>query len=68
MRGGNFQMSEETKNQVTAFFNQTSDISEIKAYCDQNRGNCIYYCRNINKDHEICKDLMNYTFQGRRQQ
>jgi hypothetical protein len=60
-RGGNFQINEETKNSIISFFESTSDMNEINSYCEQNRINCLYYCMNINPNHEICKMLTNYT-------
>lgn len=54
---GNFQIDENTKNQITSFFQGTSDINEIRSYCDQNRMNCFYYCREINPEHEICSEI-----------
>lgn len=61
---GNFQIDEETKTKITSFFDSTSNMDEIKSYCEQNRMYCAYYCRNINPNHEICKELGNYTGQG----
>ena len=58
---GNFQINEETKNKISSFFENKSDMNEIKSYCDQNRMYCVYYCTNINQNHEICTELGNYT-------
>jgi len=58
---GNFQIDEQTKIEIQTFFNSTSDMSEIKSYCDSHIANCFYYCRNVNQDHEICSELGNYT-------
>lgn len=57
LRGGNFQIDEQTKQQITSFFEGTSDMNEINSYCDQNRMYCLYYCREINPNHEICSQI-----------
>lgn len=56
-RGGNLQISEETKNSIISFFESTSDTNEINSYCEQNRNYCFYYCREINPEHEICSQI-----------
>lgn len=56
---GNFQINEETKTSIISFFENTSDMNEINAYCEQNRNYCFYYCMNINPNHDICSELMN---------
>ena len=58
---GNFPINESQINELTSFFNNTTNLDEIKNYCNTNRVNCFYYCRNINPNHEICKDLFNYN-------
>jgi Na+/glutamate symporter len=58
---GNFQIDENTKNEITSFFETNTDMNTISSYCEQNRVNCLYYCRSINPNHEICKELGNYT-------
>jgi len=57
--GRNFQsnLSEAQINDLTSFFNSNYTSGEIKSYCEQNRMNCMYYCRNINQDNEICKNM-----------
>jgi len=55
--GGNFQIDDKTKNEITSFFESTSDINEIISYCGQNRMYCFYYCREINPNHEICSQI-----------
>ena len=37
---GNFQIDENTKNEINSFFKSTSDRNEINFYCEQNRINC----------------------------
>lgn len=56
---GNFQIDENTKNEITSFFDSNPDSNEINSYCEQNRMYCAYYCRNINPDHEICSQFQN---------
>lgn len=56
---GSFQINEAQINEVTSFFESTSDINELRTYCENNRANCFYYCRNINPSHEICKEIIN---------
>jgi hypothetical protein len=61
---GNFQIDDKTKNEITSFFNSTSDINTIISYCGQNRVNCAYYCRNINPNSGICKEITNSSGMG----
>jgi gas vesicle protein len=63
-KGPNLQIDDNTKNKIASFFDSTSDINQINAYCEQNKAYCLYYCRNINQNHEICKELLDYTKQG----
>jgi len=60
-RRGNFQITEAQINEVTSFFDNTLDINEINSYCGQNRQYCVYYCRNINPEHEICEEISNFS-------
>jgi hypothetical protein len=64
---GNSQIDENTKNEITSFFDSTSNTSEINSYCEQNIMNCMYYCRSINPNNEICKEIMNSSRMGGRQ-
>ncbi len=61
----NFQITDATKNEITSFFDSTSDLNEINSYCQQNRMYCAYYCRDINPNHEICTQLQNFSRPGR---
>jgi len=54
---GNVSLSEEDKYSTVNFFNSTSSIEEINNYCENNRMNCMYYCREINPQNEVCKKL-----------
>ena len=58
---GDFQIDKNTQNEIISFFESTSDINEINSYCEQNRMYCSYYCRTINPNHEICKNIMNFS-------
>ncbi len=53
------QLNESQISYLTSFFNSNPGLQEINNYCSENRGYCFYYCRNINQNAEICKDLMN---------
>ena len=58
---GNFPQMQLTTNQiqnVTSFFESTTDINKITDYCENNRMECFYYCREINSAHEYCSQLM----------
>jgi hypothetical protein len=62
----NFQIDEKTKNEITSFFQSTSDINQINSYCQQNRTYCFYYCRSINPNDQICQQIINSSqFGGR---
>jgi len=52
------QLTDEQIDNIKTFFQNTQDLNEIKTYCDTNRMECFYYCRNINPSHEICSQLM----------
>jgi hypothetical protein len=58
---GNFQVDENTQNEIISFFDSITDINQIRDYCNNNRQNCFYYCRSINSEHEICKEINNFT-------
>lgn len=63
---GDFRIDDKTKNDITSFFNSTSDTNEINSYCEQNMANCFYYCRSINPNNEICNEIMNSSRVGGR--
>lgn len=50
-------IDEETKNQIISFFESTNNLDEIKSYCETNYMYCNYYCREINQEHEVCKQV-----------
>jgi hypothetical protein len=54
---GEFSIDEESKTSVLNFFDNSPGIEEVKEYCQNNQMNCLYYCRDINPDHEICNQL-----------
>lgn len=64
--GGNFSQgenpfTEQTKNEITSFFESSPSSSEIEDYCNENSMYCFYYCREINSDNDFCNQLMNNT-------
>ncbi len=61
----NFQIDENTKNKIISFFDNTTDINSINSYCNQNMNYCLYYCRTINPNHEICANLINNSMRQR---
>jgi len=52
------QLTDEQINNVKTFFESNTDINEITNYCEDNRMECFYYCREINSSHEYCSQLM----------
>ncbi|MFA5856833.1 MAG: hypothetical protein WC867_05715 [Candidatus Pacearchaeota archaeon] len=56
---GMFQINEEDKQEVSAFFENNPTNEEINEYCNNNRQNCFYYCRNINQENLYCIELVN---------
>ena len=62
--GGNFQLSQSQIDDVTSFFNSNPSQTSMMTYCQQNRMNCLYYCRNINTANTNCAQMMNFTRQG----
>jgi hypothetical protein len=57
MPNNNFQMNDSVKAEIESFFNSTSDITEINAYCKENPMYCMEYCRTINPSNEACSQL-----------
>jgi len=56
-RNARFNLNESQINETTSFFNSNHTSGEIDSYCQQNRMNCVYYCKNINQNEEICKNM-----------
>ena len=56
-RGNKFQVDEETKVKIVSFFESNSTDNEVEIYCQENRMYCMYYCTEINSDHEICSKI-----------
>jgi hypothetical protein len=53
---GNFTLDENQINEVSGVFdNRTSE--DIAEYCNEHRMECVYYCRNLNPEHEYCSNL-----------
>jgi flagellar basal body-associated protein FliL len=57
---GNFTMGEENITRVTGIFENAGTHEEITNYCNENRFECMYYCRNIDPGHEFCAGLVNF--------
>jgi len=60
----NFQINEESKAEVTSFFEGNPDEVTLTSYCQQNMNNCMYYCREVNKDNEACNQILNMSGEG----
>src|SRR4030043_2458969 len=52
------QLTDSQIKSVTSFFESTSDINKITDYCNSNRAECFYYCRQVNPNHDFCSQLM----------
>lgn len=57
----NFQLNESQISEINSFFNSNPSPDEVKNYCVQNMANCAYYCRNINPNNDVCKELGSYN-------
>lgn len=57
MNAGEFGIGDETKSEVISFFDLNPSNEEVEIYCQENRKNCVYYCREINQEHEICSEI-----------
>jgi hypothetical protein len=53
----NFQLNETQINEVSSFFSSNPSSADINSYCEQNRMNCLYYCRSINANDAACKNI-----------
>lgn len=60
----NMQISEESKSEVTSFFENNPDQATINSYCQENTNNCMYYCREMNQDNELCTQFLNMSRGG----
>ncbi|MFA5993000.1 MAG: hypothetical protein WC796_04810 [Candidatus Pacearchaeota archaeon] len=61
---GNFQIDDNTKNEITSFFDSNPDTATITSYCQQNKENCVYYCSNINRNSPVCSSILNMSRGG----
>ncbi len=57
MNGKEFEIDNQTKSEIMSFFNSSPSDSEVESYCQENRKNCVYYCTEINEEHEICSQI-----------
>ncbi len=53
----NMELTDEQISEVTSFFKSTTDTTAIKTYCDENRMECFYYCRNVDSTNAYCSQL-----------
>jgi hypothetical protein len=53
----NMHLTDEQIASVTSFFENTTDTTAINSYCEKNRMECFYYCKNINSGNEFCSQL-----------
>jgi len=60
----NGQIDEDQKTEVTVFFESNYNQSEITNYCNANINFCFYYCRQINPDNNLCKNILNLSREG----
>jgi len=60
----NMQISEESKSEITSFFESNPDQATINSYCQENINNCMYYCREMNQDSELCTQFLNMSRGG----
>jgi hypothetical protein len=63
-RGRNLQLNQSQIDDVTSFFSSNPGSDQIQSYCQENRENCFYYCRNINENMNYCEQMMNNTRPG----
>jgi hypothetical protein len=60
----NFQLNDEQKTEANSFFESHTNQTELDSYCKQNPSGCIYYCKDVNPDNEICSQLLNIKGDG----
>jgi hypothetical protein len=58
-----FELDDNTKQQITQFFESNPSQEQVNSYCQDNRMYCAYYCRSINPDYQACSSIMNFTRQ-----
>nr|MBA4405627.1 hypothetical protein [Nanoarchaeum sp.] len=52
-----FDLDNQTKAEITYFFEVTPDLTEVEVYCENNRNYCAFYCMEVNRTHEVCNNL-----------
>jgi hypothetical protein len=57
----NMQLNPSQIDDVTNFFKSNPSLEQTQTYCEQNRGNCFYYCRNLDQNNAYCTQMMNST-------
>ena len=60
----NIQISEESQSEVTIFFESNPDQATLDAYCQNNMNSCMYYCRELNRNNELCSQILNMSKGG----
>lgn len=55
--GGNFSIDEEKLNQTIDFFAGHPSTDDLRNYCEQNRMNCAYYCRQVDPQNGACEEF-----------
>jgi len=63
-RPSSFQISEQSKAEVTSLFESNPGQDSLTSYCGQNRMNCAYYCRSINPNNDFCSQFLNLSRGG----
>jgi len=58
---GQFQLDDKAVTEIANFFDGNPDANTTNSYCQQNRMNCAYYCKNINPNNEICSQFNNMS-------
>jgi len=53
----NLQLNDSQIEEINSFFYSNPTQEQTDSYCQQNRMNCFYYCKNINSNAEYCKQL-----------
>jgi gas vesicle protein len=56
-RNQDFQIDENTKEEVISFFGSNPTNEEVEKYCQENRMYCMYYCMEINQNDDVCEKI-----------
>lgn len=58
------EINEEIQSEIISFFESTNNLDEIIQYCEDNKMYCMYYCREINPEHNVCDEMGIPTLPG----